>query len=127
MAGGKKLLFNLYEQLPPRKHVPRVKAFFLCRLTKGSVKNIRRKLTQFCYKSLVDKEEIGIGGFAVVFTAKFTEKDRTVVVKKLLDSSHIHEGSQSLVKEARAASLKTTSCERSSIQGNLCQPVCFSP
>ena len=69
--------------------------------TTGQYVNISG-LPQYSYKTLVDKEEIGIGGFAVVFTAKLPENDRTFVVKKLLDSSH--EGRQSLVKEARLLS-----------------------
>jgi hypothetical protein len=64
-------------------------------MPKGCVKSIKRKMSfsviyaevpkatgqyvnisglpQYYYKTLVDKEEIGIGGFAVVFTAKLPE------------------------------------------------------
>jgi hypothetical protein len=42
--------------------------------TTGQYVNISG-LPQYSYKTLVDKEEIGIGGFAVVFTAKLPEND----------------------------------------------------
>ena len=40
-----------------------------------------RELLIFSYKNLVDKEEIGVGAFAVVFTAKLPDKSMVVVEK----------------------------------------------
>ena len=57
-----------------------------------------RELPIFSYKNLVDKEEIGVGAFAVVFTAKLPDKSK-VVVKKLISGDE--ESKKSLVKEAR--------------------------
>ena len=56
------------------------------------------ELPLFSYKSLVDKEEIGVGAFAVVFTAKLPDKSK-VVVKKLISVDE--ETKKSLIKEAR--------------------------
>ena len=57
-----------------------------------------RELPIFSYKNLIDKEEIGVGAFAVVFTAKLPEKSK-VVVKKLISADE--ETKKSLIKEAR--------------------------
>ena len=57
-----------------------------------------RELPIFSYKNLVDKEEIGVGAFAVVFTAKLPDKSK-VVVKKLISADE--ETKKSLIKEAR--------------------------
>ena len=57
-----------------------------------------RELPIFSYKNLVDKEEIGVGAFAVVFTAKLPDKSK-VVVKKLISADE--ETEKSLIKEAR--------------------------
>ncbi len=47
-------------------------------------------LAQFSYKSLVDKDEIGEGGFAVIFTARLSSSDSAkIVVKKLLASDKV--------------------------------------
>ena len=57
-------------------------------------------LPQYSYRSLTDKDEIGDGGFSVVFTAMLPGNyKKKIVVKKLLDSSD--EARKSLVKEAR--------------------------
>ena len=56
------------------------------------------ELPIFSYKNLVDKEEIGVGAFAVVFTAKLSDKSK-VVVKKLISADE--ETKKSLMKEAR--------------------------
>ena len=56
-----------------------------------------RELPIFSYKNLVDKEEIGVGAFAVVFTAKLPDKSK-VVVKKLTSADE--ETKKSLIKEA---------------------------
>ena len=57
-----------------------------------------KELPIFSYKNLVDKEEIGVGAFAVVFTAKLPDKSK-VVVKKLISADE--ETKKSLIKEAR--------------------------
>ena len=57
-----------------------------------------RELPIFSYKNLVDKEEIGVGAFADVFTAKLPDK-RQVVVQKLISADE--EIKKSLIKEAR--------------------------
>ena len=57
-----------------------------------------RELPIFSYKNLVDKEEIGVGAFAVVFTAKLPDKSK-VVVKKWISADE--ETKKSLIKEAR--------------------------
>ena len=57
-----------------------------------------RELPIFSYKNLVDKEEIGVGAFVVVFTVKLPDKSK-VVVKKLISADE--ETKKSLIKEAR--------------------------
>ena len=57
-----------------------------------------RELPIFSYKNLVDEEEIGVGAFAVIFTAKLPDKSK-VVVKKLISADE--ETKKSLIKEAR--------------------------
>ena len=57
-----------------------------------------RELPIFSYKNLVDKEEIGVGAFAVVFRAKLTDESK-VVVKNLISADK--ETKKSLIKEAR--------------------------
>ena len=57
-----------------------------------------RELPIFSYKNLVDKEEIGVGAFAVVFPAKLTDESK-VVVKNLISADK--ETKKSLIKEAR--------------------------
>ena len=57
------------------------------------------ELSEYSYKSLVYKEEIGLGGYAVVFTAKLSGEGRRIVVKKLLDSLGL--AKCSMIKEAR--------------------------
>ena len=59
-------------------------------------------LPQYSYQCLVDKDVIGEGGFAVVFTAKLPENGKQIVVKKLLAINN--EAKKSLVKEARLLS-----------------------
>ena len=59
-------------------------------------------LPQYLYQCLVDKDVIGEGGFAVVFTAKLPENGKQIVVKKLLATNN--EAKKSLVKEARLLS-----------------------
>ena len=59
-----------------------------------------RELPIFSYKNLVDKEEIGVGAFAVVFTAKLPDKSK-VVVKKWISADE--ETKKSLIKEARCS------------------------
>ena len=56
-------------------------------------------LPQYSYRSLVDKDEIGDGGFAVVFTAMLPGEHKKFAVKKLLDSSN--EARKALIKEVR--------------------------
>ena len=56
-------------------------------------------LPQYSYQCLVDKDVIGEGGFAVVFTAKLPDKGKQIVVKKLLATDN--EVKKSLVKEAQ--------------------------
>ena len=56
-------------------------------------------LSEYSYKSLVYKEEIGLGGYAVVFTAKLSGEGRGIVVKTLLDSPGL--AKSSMIKEAR--------------------------
>ena len=56
-----------------------------------------RELPIFSYKNFVDKEEIRVGAFAVVFTAKLPDKSK-VVVKKLISADE--ETKKSLIKEA---------------------------
>ena len=43
---------------------------------------------EYSYKCLVGKEKIGLGGYAVVFTAKLSGESRKHVVEKLLDLSN---------------------------------------
>ena len=57
-----------------------------------------RELPIFSYKNLVDKEEIGDGAFAVVFTAELPDKSK-VVVKMWISADK--ETKKSLIKEAR--------------------------
>ena len=57
-----------------------------------------RELPIFSYKNLVDKEEIGVGAFTVVFPAKLPDESK-VVVKNLISADK--ETKKSLVKEAR--------------------------
>ena len=59
-------------------------------------------LPQYSYQCLKDKDVIGEGGFAVVFTAKLPENGKQIVVKKLLATNN--EAKKSLVKEARLLS-----------------------
>lgn len=59
-------------------------------------------LPQYSYQCLVDKDVIGEGGFAVVFSAKLPENGKQIVVKKLLATNN--EAKKSLVKEARLLS-----------------------
>ncbi|CAB4019764.1 Tyrosine- kinase SPK-1 [Paramuricea clavata] len=59
-------------------------------------------LPNYSYSSLLEKDEIGEGGFAVVFTAKLPDNGAKIVVKKLLASDN--EARKSLVKEARLLS-----------------------
>ena len=57
--------------------------------TNGTIKSDIdfRELPIFSYKNLVDKEEIGVGAFAVVFTAKLRDQSKVVnVVKKLISA-----------------------------------------
>ena len=62
-------------------------------------KTAASKREQFSYKSLVDKDEIGEGGFTVIFTARLSSSDLAkIVVKKLLASDK--EARKALVKEA---------------------------
>ncbi len=62
-------------------------------------KTAASKREQFSYKSLVDKDEIGEGGFTVIFTARLLSSDSAkIVVKKLLASDK--EARKALVKEA---------------------------
>ena len=58
-----------------------------------------RELPIFSCKNLVDKEEIGVGAFAVVFTAKLPDKSKVlVIVKKWISADE--ETKKSLIKEA---------------------------
>ena len=59
-------------------------------------------LPQYSYQCLVDKDVIGEGGFAVVFTAKLPDNGKQIVVKKLLATDN--EAKKSLFKEARLLS-----------------------
>ena len=58
-----------------------------------------RELPIFSYKNLVDKEEIGVGAFAVVFTAKLPDKSKVVVKKWMSPDEETNK--KSLIKEAR--------------------------
>ena len=40
-----------------------------------------RELPIFSYKNLADKEEIGVGAFAVVFTAKLPDKSKSLLTR----------------------------------------------
>ena len=60
-------------------------------------------LPQHAYQCLMDKDVIGEGGFAVVFTAKLPDNGKQIVVKKLLATNK--EAKKSLVKEARLLSM----------------------
>ena len=57
-----------------------------------------RELPIFSYKNLVDKEEIRVGAFAVVFPAKLPDESK-VVVKTWISADK--ETKISLIKEAR--------------------------
>ena len=57
-----------------------------------------RELPIFSYKNLVDKEEIRVGAFAVVFPAKLPDESK-VVVKNWISADK--ETKKSLIKEAR--------------------------
>lgn len=75
----------------------------------GSLRNLNKSrnpetvvvsgLTQYLYRSLIDKDEIGDGGFSLVFTAILPGEREKIVVKKLLDTTD--EARKSLIKEAR--------------------------
>ena len=62
-----------------------------------------RELPIFSYKNLVDKEEIGVGAFAVVFTAKLSDKNK-VAVKRLVSADE--ETKKSLITERSAITPK---------------------
>ena len=101
-----KQLVNFLPDIELHSHLtsalPRVKAFFLCRLPKGCVKNIKRKMSFFDNLRKVPK---ATGQYVNIYIYFF----------------YLFSG--------LPASFKTKSCERrpSSIQGNLCRPVCFNP
>ena len=65
-----------------------------------------RELSIFSYKNLVDKEEIGVGAFAVVFTAKLPDKSK-VVVKKVISAD---EETKNLLLKKRDIAPKPSPC-----------------